>query len=55
MDGESLFNRLYQPERAARVAVLYDHTSITYEDLRERTIRAAEALNAVSIDRGDRV
>src|SRR6202162_4447033 len=55
MDSESLFNRLYQSERSARVAVLYDHTSITYEDLRERTIRAAEALNALSIDAGDRV
>jgi benzoate-CoA ligase family protein len=55
MDRESLFNRLYRPERSARVAVLYDRKSITYENLRERTIRAAEALNAVSIDAGDRV
>jgi len=55
MYSESLFNRLYQPERAARVAVLYDHTEITYEDLRDKTIRAAEALNALSIDAGDRV
>lgn len=55
MDSESLFNRLYQPERAARVAVLYDHTEITYEDLRVETIRAAEALNALGIDAGDRV
>lgn len=52
---ESLFNRLYRPERSTRVAVLYDHTSLTYEDLRERSIRAAEALNAVGIDAGDRV
>jgi benzoate-CoA ligase family protein len=52
---ESLFNRLYRPERSTRVAVLYDGTSLTYEDLRERTIRAAEALNAVGIDAGDRV
>jgi benzoate-CoA ligase len=51
----SLFDRLYQPERAARVAVLYDHTEITYEDLRDRTVRAAEALNALSINVGDRV
>src|SRR4030095_13852300 len=55
MNPESLFNRLYQPERAARVAVLYDHTSITYEDLRERPVRADEALSAISLDRGDRV
>ncbi len=50
-----LFDRLYQPERAARVAVLYDQTEITYEDLRVETLRAAEALNALSIDAGDRV
>jgi len=51
----SLFDRLYRPERAARVAVLYDHTEITYEDLRDKTIRAAEALNALGITSGDRV
>jgi benzoate-CoA ligase family protein len=51
----SLFNRLYQSERAARVAVLYEHTEITYEALRERTIRAAEALSALSIGAEDRV
>ena len=51
----SLFDRLYQPERAARVAVLYDHTEITYDNLRDTTIRAAEALNALNINAGDRV
>lgn len=51
----SLFDRLYQPERSARVAVLYEHSEITYEDLRQRTIRAAEALNALGIKTGDRV
>jgi benzoate-CoA ligase len=51
----SLFDRLFQPEWAARVAVLYDHSEITYEDLRRRTIRAAEALNALGIKPGDRI
>jgi benzoate-CoA ligase family protein len=51
----SLFDRLYQPERAGRVAVLYEHTEITYAELRERTIRAAEALQALGINNGDRV
>ena len=55
MDPESLFNRLYRAERTARVAVLYEHTEITYEDLRDRTIRAAEALNALGISAGERV
>jgi benzoate-CoA ligase len=50
-----LFNRLYRAERAARVAVLYEHTEITYEDLRDRTILAAGALNALGISSGDRV
>src|ERR1700738_1741284 len=55
MDSESIFNQMYRAERAARVAVLYEHTEITYEDLRDRTIRAAEAQNALCINAGDRV
>jgi benzoate-CoA ligase family protein len=51
----SLFDRLYPQERAPHVAVLYDHSEITYEDLRRRTIRAAEALNALGIKAGDRI
>jgi len=51
----SLFDRLYQPERAARVAVRYDHRELTYDDLREHTIRAVQALHAISIKAGDRV
>lgn len=51
----SLFNRLYMAERAARVAVLYEHAEITYRELRDRTIRAAEALTTSGICAGDRV
>jgi benzoate-CoA ligase family protein len=55
MNSESLFNRLYPPARAARVAVLYEHTEITYEELRDKTVRVAEALKALRINAGDRV
>jgi benzoate-CoA ligase len=55
MDSESLFNRLYPPARAARVAVLYEHSEITYEELRDKTVRVAEALKALRINAGDRI
>jgi benzoate-CoA ligase len=51
----SLFDRLYQPERAARVAVLYEQRQITYEELRATTVQAAEALQALGIGERDRV
>jgi benzoate-CoA ligase len=52
---ESLFDRLFVPERASRVAVLFEHAEITYQELLDRTVRAAEALNASGINPGDRV
>jgi benzoate-CoA ligase family protein len=55
MDDKNLFDRLYPPERAARLAVLCDHTEITYHSLRTQTIDAAEVLNALGIVAGDRV
>src|SRR6266550_975283 len=55
MTSRTLFDRLYSPDRAARVAVLYEHTEITYEELRDGTVRAAEALHASGIGAGDRV
>ncbi|HVS80455.1 MAG TPA: benzoate-CoA ligase family protein [Pyrinomonadaceae bacterium] len=55
MKPECLFDRIYSPERAPRVAVVYEHTEITYEELREATARAAEALHALGIGEGDRV
>src|SRR5258708_3930021 len=55
MNGESLFGQLYPPERAARVAVVYEQREITFEELRAATVRAAEALNALGISQGDRV
>jgi benzoate-CoA ligase family protein len=55
MDDTNLFDQLYPSERAARVAVLCDHTEITYDDLRTQTIDSAEVLNALGIIAGDRV
>jgi benzoate-CoA ligase len=46
---------LFLPERAARVAVLFDHKEITYQELRDLTVRVAESLHASGIGAGDRV
>jgi len=46
---------LFSPARAAHVAVLFDHAEITYQDLRDRTVRVAESLHASGISAGDRV
>ena len=55
MNSQNLFDRLFLPARAARVAVLFDHAEITYQDLRDRTVRVAESLHASGIGAGDRV
>jgi benzoate-CoA ligase family protein len=55
MTAANLFDRIFPPERAARVAVVYELTKITYEDLRTATVRAAESLHALGIGEGDRV
>jgi len=55
MGSQTLFSRLYLPERTARVAALYEHKEITYEKLRDGTVSAAEALHASGIGAGDRV
>src|SRR5256714_9004097 len=55
MNAENLFDRLFRSERCARVAVLYEHREITYDQLREATVRTAETLHALGIVQGDRV
>src|SRR5882672_1782670 len=55
MNAPTLFDRLYPPQRAARVAVLYEHRQITYGELRATTVQTAEALHALGIGEGDRV
>jgi benzoate-CoA ligase len=51
----TLFDRLFLSERATRVAVLFDHEEITYQELRDRTVHVAESLHASGIGAGDRV
>ena len=51
----NLFHEIFKPERDTRVAVLYEGRQITYAELRELTVRAAETLRALAINRGDRV
>ena len=55
MSSQSLFDQLFSPERAARLAVLYEDTEIAYEEMRDTTVHAAETLNALGISAGDRV
>src|SRR5438128_10688218 len=55
MNAENLFDRLFRSECSARVAVLYEHREITYEELRDATVRTAETLHALDIVHGDRV
>ena len=55
MSAATLFDRIYAPERATRVAVVFEQREITYEELRAATVRAAESLHALGISEGDRV
>src|SRR5258708_21627021 len=55
MNAPPLFDRLYPPQRAARVATLYEHRRITYGELRATTVQTGEALHALGIEEGDRV
>jgi benzoate-CoA ligase family protein len=55
MAAKPLFDQLFAPERASRVAVMYEHRQVIYEELREVTVRTAEALRALGVSEGDRV
>jgi benzoate-CoA ligase family protein len=55
VNADSLFDRIFLSERAARVAVIYESREITYQELRANTVRTAEALHALGIRPGDRV
>jgi benzoate-CoA ligase family protein len=55
MSDLNLFNRLFSLERASRVAIVFERREITYEDLREETVRTAEALKALGVEPDDRV
>ena len=55
MASENLFERVFQPERDSRVAILYEHREISYAELREQTLRVAETLNALRVEPGERI
>jgi benzoate-CoA ligase family protein len=55
MTAASLFERLFPSERPTRVALLFEHREITYAELRDETVRVAEALNALGLKPGERV
>jgi benzoate-CoA ligase family protein len=55
MNQFNLFAALFPEDRATRAAVLYEQREITYGELREETVRAAEVLNALGISVNDRV
>lgn len=55
MNTDTLFDRLYPPERDAQIAVLYERREITYAELRSATLQTAEALHTLGIGNGDRV
>jgi benzoate-CoA ligase family protein len=54
MTAPNLFARIFPPERATRVAVVYEQREITYDELRAETVQAAEVLHALGISEGDR-
>src|ERR1043166_6136626 len=44
MESAGLFKRIFLPERATRVAILYEHQEIRYGELREEVLRAVGLL-----------
>src|SRR5581483_10835158 len=55
MNSRSLLERICQPERESRPAILFEQRAITYSELRGEVLRAAESLNASGVVAGDRV
>jgi len=54
MAAENLFDQIFMPERSTRIAVIYEHRKITYEELQALTLETAEAIHALAIQPGDR-
>jgi benzoate-CoA ligase family protein len=50
-----LFDRIFLPQRATRPAILCEHRKISYSELREQVLRAAQSLRGLGIAEGDRV
>src|SRR6266571_8664480 len=55
MGAQNLFDQIFSAERAARVAVLFEHRQITYEEVRALVNQTAERLRAIRITQRDRV
>jgi benzoate-CoA ligase len=55
MSPNNLFEHLFTTEREGRIAILFEHREITYQNLREQTRTVAEILKAEGIEPGDRV
>jgi len=55
MNQFNLFDALFPADRAARVALLYEHRDISYGELQSMTLRVAEVLNALGVSVGDRI
>lgn len=53
--NDSLFAKVFKPERHPRVAVIFEQRQITYGELRTLTVETAEKLNALNVRAGDRV
>lgn len=51
----NVFDPVFRAERAACVAVLFEHREVTYEELRALVIRTAERFHALRITKGDRI
>ena len=51
----SLFDEIFRLNRVERAAVLFEQREISYGELRVLTTQAAEVLNALGIEKGDRV
>src|SRR5437764_4829513 len=55
MSPSNLYDHLFTTERDGKIAILFEHREITYQDLREQTSTFAEILKAEGIEPGDRV
>ncbi|MGH9968309.1 MAG: benzoate-CoA ligase family protein [Pyrinomonadaceae bacterium] len=51
----NLFTAIFKPDSLKGTAVVYDGRQLTYDDLREQTLRVAAVLNLLKIGPGERV
>ena len=55
MISASLFEQIFKPDRESRVAILYEHREITYDELHAQMLRAAAQLRGMGVSTEDRV